>query len=190
MKGNWFSVRKWGKHWKLLSGLEWIYETYIRSTRSHFPHIDWLALQSHLPQNIAGSCQLREVIHFHYICGNHWVTSSTSNYDMTASLLEESCVLQLPIISCLWYRSPMRTVEEWKHTWTQIFLMCSIKLELYSDCRLYTVAFVLHTALGHKVQDIVFDQFQNEERINAPLLLVLPLPALEKGGSRSNYCFP
>ena len=146
--------------------VEWLTDEHILFSQEllsfQFPQMDGLKLP-HLAENDWFSPVQNEAIQIHHINRNHWVTSSSicqevNVYDnrFFGGDLSSSLTHQLALI----YRLLFTKEEDGEEVdaCIDIHIPPVQQQSGRADCGVFAMAFALHTALGHRVPDLEFDQ--------------------------------
>ena len=132
--------------------------------QKQFPHTEgW---QSTLLVQTDGFIPVQsEAIQIHLVSGNHWVTSSSLNQEVTVydsrlqrGKLSSTFTHQL----CQIYRTLIKAeIQSSEKAGNLIVHLPVIQRQTGgSDCGLFAIAFALHAALGHCVSDLEFNQLK------------------------------
>ena len=183
---------------EILRNGEWLTDDHISLSqellRSQFPHID--GLQSPLLAENGGFSPVHnEAIQIHHIIGNHWVMSSNIGQEVTvygSMFTGGDLSSSLTHLLALMYR-PLITKEDGEEVDAHLVVHIPPVQQQngLADCGVFAIAFALHTALGHKVPDLEFDQSKMRSHLLKCLTdrRLLPFPTLEKCGFRPKH-FP
>ena len=187
----------------ILKSGEWLTDEHIMLSqellRSQFPQIG--GFQSPLLAENDGfspitDSAMNDAIQIHHVNQNHWVTSSSirqqvtvydsrfSGGDLSSSLTHQLALIYRPLI-----------VREEDGEEVDAHLDVNIppvqQQSGLADCGVFAIAFALHTALGHRVPHLEFQQGKMRSHLLKCLTngRLLPFPTVEKLGFRRNH-FP
>ena len=180
----------------ILNNGEWLTDEHVvlsqELLRNQFPHID--GLQSPLlAENDGFSPVANEAIQIHHVNGDHWVTSTSigqevavydskfSGGDLSSSLTHQLALIYRPLIT-------KEEDGEEVDAYLQVHIPPIQQQSGLADCGVFAIAFALHTALGHRVPDLEFDQAKMRSHLLKCLTKrkLLPFPTLEKRSFRRN----
>jgi len=181
----------------ILNNGEWLTDEHVvlsqELLRNQFPHIN--GLQSPLlSENDGFSPVANEAIQIHYVNGDHWVTSTSIGQEVavydskfSGGDLSSSLTHQLALI----YRLLITKKEDGEEVdaYLQVHIPAIQQQSGLADCGVFAIAFALHTALGHRVPDLEFDQAKMRSFAKMSHQKTTSIPTLKKHSFRHNH-FP